>query len=318
MRKRPNFIVPTIFTQLHFTWAKHNVTKTFCVALLVSGLVFGAALAGEENPSYRNLLSLMAKPLPSGAVSQGTRFYNPDNLYQYMDGGADIFVLYGVTTLLHQEFRAKEADVTVDLFDMGAPENAFGIYAAERAPNYRFIKVGGEGYKDEGILNFFQDRYYVKLAGFGSGADSVLDAFADSLSARIGVDRSFPAMLSQLPTDGRKPHSEQYMPKDPLGHTFLGPAYVIAYSSGDQESRLLVTVAQDQADAKQRFELLKQHFGKTGECRNAPEIGQDAMRASNSFEGKVVAQIAGRYVILLMNPGAGAEHLIRATAAKLQ
>lgn len=294
-----------------------------CFALLVLVVIaqassFAADKEGQT-PAYQKLSDLIPQPPPSGAVSQGPpTFYSPDNLYQYMDGGADIFVLYGVTTLLHEEFRAKEVDVTVDIFDMGSSDNAFGMYAAERAPNYRFIKIGAEGYRDEGILNFFQDRYYVKLAGFGSGADTILDAFAQSLSSKIGNNSSFPALLALLPSADRKPHSEQYMPKDPLGHPFLSPAYVIAYSSGNQESKLFVTVARDHADAQQRLDQLKQHFRKTGQCKDAPEIDQGAIRASNSFEGNVIAQVKGRYVVLVVNPSAGTERLVQDAAASLQ
>lgn len=286
--------------------------------LLIAVLFVPCVCGAEQDTSHQEMLKLIPEPLPAGAASQGAAsFYGPDNLYQYMDGGADIFVLYGVTTLLHQEFRAKEVDVTVDIFDMGSPDSAFGMYAAERAPNYRFIKMGAEGYKDEGILNFFQDRYYVKLAGFGTGADAVLDAFAVLLSGKIGTNSSVPAMLSQMPSEGRKPHSEQYMPKDPLGHAFLGPAYVIAYSSGDQESKLFLTVARDREDAQQRLDQLKQHFSKTGQCKDAPEVGEGAIRANNSFEGTVIAQVKGRYLLVLVNPAAN-EGLIQAPAAKLQ
>ena len=289
-------------------------------ALLLVSIVFFAGVCGaEQDPNHQRMLKLIPETPPVGAVAQAAAsFYGPDNLYQYMDGGADIFVLYGVTTLLHQEFRVKEVEVAVDIFDMGSPDSAFGMYAAERAPNYRFIRMGAEGYKDEGILNFFQDRYYVKLAGFGAGADAVLDAFAASLSGNIGANSSVPAMLSQMPVAGRKPHSEQYMPKDPLGHAFLGPAYVIAYSSGDQESKLFLTVARDRADAQQRFEELKQHFSRSGQCKDAPEVGEGAIRGNNSFEGNVIAQAKGRYLLVLVNPVAGNERLIQAAAANLQ
>ena len=84
--------------------------------LLFLSIIFLAAVGGSatdqnvaQNPSHKEMLKLIPEPLPAGAVSQAApSFYGPDNLYQYMDGGADIFVLYGVQTLLHQEFRAKE------------------------------------------------------------------------------------------------------------------------------------------------------------------------------------------------------------------
>jgi hypothetical protein len=301
------------------------VIRYLVVILAAVSLAAGGAFAAEppSGPSAaaerQRMLDLIPAPLPAQAVAQGpASFYDPDDLYKYMDGGADVFLLYGFQRLLHQEFRAKEVDVTLDVFDMGAPDTAFGIYSAERSPSYRFFTVGAEGYRDEGILNFLQDRYYVKLGGFGSGADAVLDVFARALSPRIGPNPAFPPLLGQLPAEHRKPHSEQYMPKDPLGHPFLGPAYVISYAAGDRETKLYLTVARDPADAQQRFQELDRHFRSTGQSKPAPELGGDAIRAGNSFEGSVLARTKGRYLILLVNPAAGGEELLKASAAGLR
>jgi Family of unknown function (DUF6599) len=282
---------------------------------------FGA-LAAERavapDANRQQMLQLIADPLPAGAVAkQSAVFYGPDNLYEYMDGAADIFVLYGIHQLLHVDLRAKSADISVDVFDMGSADSAFGMYAAERSSGSHFIAIGAEGYQYEGMLNFLQDRYYVKLLGFGDGADAILDTFAKALSARIGTNPALPALLSKLPKDNRKPHSEQYMPADPLGHAFLGPAYMVAYTSGDQESKLFVTVARDEADAQQRLKQLEQHFTKTGHCEPAPELSEGAIHASNSFEGSVIARTKGRYLLLLVNPAKGSEQLLRIAAAGL-
>jgi hypothetical protein len=235
-----------------------------------------------------------------------------------MDGGADIFLLYGVRTLLHAELRAHIADITVDIFDMGTADTAFGMYAAERSPEEPYVSMGAEGYANKGALNFFQDRYYVKLQGFGDGADTVLRALAQAISARIGATPAFPAILAGLPAQNRKAHSEQYMPNDPLGHPFLGPAYVATYTLDGKENKVFVTVGRDEADARGRFQQLKQNFVTTGQCKDAPELGEDAIRASNSFEGSVIALTKGRYVVLLLNPTAPSEGLLREVAAALK
>jgi len=293
--------------------------SSFLIIVLTSVGAFAANPAVGQESDRQEMLKLVAESLPDGAVAKhAASFYGPDNLYEYMDGAADIFVLYGVCLLLHLDLRAKAADVSVDVFDMGSPDTAFGMYAAERSPDFRFIAIGAEGYQYEGMLNFLQDRYYVKLLGFGDGADAVLETFARALSARIGANPAFPALLSRLPAENRKPHSEQYMPTDPLGHPFLGPAYVVAYASGDQESKLFVTLARDAADAQQRLKQLEQHFIKTGKCQPAPELGEGGIRASNSFEGRVMAQTKGRYLILLLNPGKGSEHLLKNAGAGLE
>ena len=93
------------------------------------------------------------------------------------------------------------------------------------------------------------------------------------------------------------------MANDPLGRPFLGPAYVVAYSSGHQESKLVVMLARDEADAQQRLKQLEEHFSKTGQCKAAPELGKGAIRARNSFEVNVMAQTKGRYLALPVNLG---------------
>jgi len=277
------------------------------------------AQSSAQETGYPDLLKLVAPPLPAGAIAdRPPHFYNPDTLYQYMDGGADIFVLYGLRTLLHLDGQAGTAELSIDIFDMGAADAAFGMYAAERSPDYHFVPFGAEGYENTGILNFVQDRFYVKLAGFGAGADPVLETWATTLSTRIGRNRTLPPLLSRLPVEHRKEHSEQYMAKDPLGHPFLGPAYLVSYAVGSQESKLLVTLGSDDADAEQRFEQLKEHFAKTGECKAAPEIGARAIRASNSFEGSVIARTVGRYLLVLLNPVSGSEAILKGSVERLQ
>jgi hypothetical protein len=61
-------------------------------------------LAPERREGMRRLLPT---PLPVGAVAQGpAEFYLPGSLYQYMDGGADIFVEYQLKAMLHQDAKA--------------------------------------------------------------------------------------------------------------------------------------------------------------------------------------------------------------------
>lgn len=283
------------------------------------GAVFAAQNLSGQSTNFQEMLKLIPDPLPAGAVAQDAPgFYYPDNLYKYMDGGADIFVLHGMRTLLHMDLKAQSIDLTVDIFDMGSPDAAFGMYAAERWPDYQFISIGAEGYRDKGIINFLQDRYYVKLAGFGDGADAVLDIFARAISAKIGGNPALPELLAQLPIENRKPHSEQYMPNNPLGHVFLGPAYVAAYAVGSQESKLYVTVARDVADAQQRLKQLAAYFAQTGQCKPAPEIGDNAIRASNSSDGSVIVRASGRYLLLLTNPGRGGDELLKSAAERLK
>jgi hypothetical protein len=279
----------------------------------------GATSAHSPDAGQQHLARLLHEPFPGHAAAQAPpSFYNSDSLYEYIDGGADVYLLYDFQVLLHQDFKSGGAELTADIYDMGRPEDAFGMYAAERSPGYTYVTVGIEGYRSKGILNFLQDRYYVKLSGSGAGADALLDQFARALSARIGGTLTFPPLLQKLPREHRVRHSEQYIRKDPLGHAFLSPAYVVTYASGQKESKLVVSVASDPAAAKARLEQLAKHFKETGECVAAADLGEGGIRAKNGFEGSVMARTEGRYLIVLLNPSANGADTVKAAALSLR
>jgi hypothetical protein len=269
------------------------------------------------NP-HQQFQRLLAAPLPGKAAAEAApAFYRPDTLYQQIDGGADVYLLYDFRELLHQDFKSGAIEVTADIYDMGKPEDAFGIYAAERSPKYKFAILGTEGYRSKGVLNFVQDRYYVKLTGSGPNPDPLLGLFAQMLSQRIGGQRVQPTLLRKLPAEHRIAHSEQYIRKDPLGHAFLAPAYAAVYA-WQEEGKVLISVAKDGASAKSRLDQLAKHFKQSGECAAAPDAGTDAIQAKNSFEGRVLARTQGPYVLLLLNPPADGSQILKTMAQNLR
>lgn len=295
-----------------------SLSAAFVLASLIAGAAQAQSprkIAGKPAPEFQRLL---AAPLPGAAKPEGSATqYRPDTLYQYIDGGADIYLLYDFRELLHQDFKSGANDLTADVYDMGRPEDAFGIYAAERSLTYKFITVGIEGYRSKGILNFVQDRYYIKLSGSGASVDPLLIQIANTLSERMGGARTKPALLRGLPAEKRVAHSEQYVRKDPLGHAFLAPAYLTSYA-WQPEGKLLVSVAADPAAAKSRLEQLAKHLRQTGECAPAPEAGTDAIRGKNSFEGRMLARTQGPYVVLLLNPPQNGVQVLKAAAEHLR
>lgn len=294
-----------------------------CSALAVNGAHAQKSAFVRKGPAptgnaHQQLQHLLVTGLPGGVAAQAPpAFFQPDTLYQQIDGAADVYLLYEFRELLHQDFKSGKTEITADIYDMGKLENAFGIYAAERSPNYKFLTIGIEGYGSKGILNFVQDRYYVKLNGSGPNADPLLDQFADLLSARIAGERTRPSLLRKFPADHRVLHSEQYIRKDPLGHAFLAPAYVSTYS-WQPEGKILISLAGDAAKAKSRLDQLSKHFKQSGECAPLPQAGVDAIRAKNSYEGRVLARTQGSYLVLVLNPPQNGERILKTIAETLQ
>ncbi len=121
-----------------------------------------------------------------GKPSSAAVVYTAD-LYKYLDGGAEAYRKRGFVALIHREYKAGDIELTADIYDMGTPDSALGIYSAERSPESKSIKIGREGYSGEGFLNFVQGRYYVKLIAFSekSRTAAALEAAARSIAGKI-------------------------------------------------------------------------------------------------------------------------------------
>jgi len=250
------------------------------------------------------LAGLLAEPAKAGVTAASKRQFYSSDLYRYIDGAADAFLGFGLIAMIHQEYKATNADITVDIYDLGKPLNAFGMYAAERSPSSHFLPVGAEGYLSDFILNFFQGEFYVKVSAFSNNGKLGPDLipWAQAISARIGREKSMPAALSILPAEHRVAKSEKFVNKAPLGHDFLSPAMEATYLIEGKPVLLLVSKAPDAIGATGKVNQLREYFHKSGKIGPGPELLPGGFRGSNRYEGEIVFFSRGAYAILCVNP----------------
>jgi hypothetical protein len=167
--------------------------------------------------------------VPDWKPAEEIRRYSTESLFEYIDGAAEAYLGYDFRELAVGEYARAGAKTTVtaEIYDMGANLNAFGIYAAERYPESRFLSIGVQGYYEEGTLNFLAGRFYVKLLCFEGGekAEEILTLFAGTIVSGIKDAGGFPARLSAFPAAGRIANSERFLRRGVLGLKFLDNGY---------------------------------------------------------------------------------------------
>jgi len=307
---------------------KHHA-RLFWASLLLGALVTtlpaqeeesGARQAPAQVPASEKarLAKLLPAPRGPGARAEEPRFYAAD-LYQYIDGAAEAFHMYDLVAMVHREYKAGDAEITVDIYDMGEPINAFGIYSAERSPENHYIQAGAEGYIDEHVLNFLQGSFYVKLSAFSDkgSAQPAMRSFAGEIAKRIGGAAALPAILETFPAAGRVARSEKYVKRAPLGHEFLAPACTADYRFAGKQSSLLISTSADAAQSKKKLELLRGYFAKSGKVADEPAL-PGAWRGSSSREGETIFFARGRYTVLLLNPPADAAAFLKEVASRMK
>jgi hypothetical protein len=224
--------------------------------------------------------------------------YFPESLFEYINGGADVYLSYDFVELATLSYDGKEkSSLTIDIYRHRDLRNAFGIYSQEKSQSADFVSIGTEGYHDEGVLNFFHGPYYVKIMGFylGDNDKPLLTKVAQDVAAQLGGDPRFPEVLACLPETDRVPHSERYLARDVLGYGFLHSAYTAEYEAGDARSQIFIFEADGEADARKMLDAYLKLADKKPAELTATTGDYRFVDPRRSSSGPVTLRHSGRY-----------------------
>ena len=129
-------------------------------------------------------------------------FYNRETLYDYINGGAELYLSYGFQGLISNNYRMeKQPDIIIDLFDMGTSHNAFGVFTHSREEIAHDFGQGSQ--YTAGLLLFWKYRYYISILASPETPESKKTVYdiARKIDARIGKTGELPELLSRLPVE---------------------------------------------------------------------------------------------------------------------
>ena len=132
--------------------------------------------------------------------------YHPDNLFEYINGAAEVFLSYDFEKLVTLSYKNKlNQSLTIDVYRHSNINNGFGIYSQEKPQKGNFISIGSQGYYEKGIINFFKGSYYVKLSGFdlGENDQELLGNAARAIAKKLESTINFPLSLKGFPEENR-------------------------------------------------------------------------------------------------------------------
>ncbi|MBM3294037.1 MAG: hypothetical protein FJY82_05875 [Candidatus Aminicenantes bacterium] len=250
---------------------------------------FGASLPPDVS-------ALLPKPAGWAMTEEAQRFL-PDSLFEYINGAAESYLAYDFRELAVGQYQAEkgEAAMTVEIYDMGSPRNAFGIYGTERYPESRFLDLGVQGYIEEGALNFLAGRYYVKLLCYEAGGAEAesLKAFAGEILKGVGDPGEFPPELRAFPPEGRVANSEKFLLSNVLGFKFLSQGFLASYKTSQQDFEAFLVVGRSSDEAASLLAQTVAQLSKTGAQPVSTETG---IRIKDPYLDTVILARSGSYL----------------------
>lgn len=261
----------------------------------------------EFQKSQKTLSGLLPDFKKMGAeVSSEPKFYNAENLYEYIDGAADAFIQYDFRCLANVSVKKGEIESTIDIYDMGTDLNAFGIYSAERSPEYSFATIGIQGVISDEGLNFVQKQYYTKISAFGPKEKTKpwLEELSKALSGKIGEVNAFPKEFGELfPKENLIKNSEKYIKSGALGLSFLANSYFASYKTGEEESVLSISISPNTDKAKSWIASMKEHSEKMRSTVSPVQnLADEAYQSESKYEGRSLILRKGKFFVYLNKP----------------
>jgi len=251
-------------------------------------------------------------------MADGPIFYDEDNLFEYINGRAEEYRAYDFYMLVSAQYSLNDSEdesVTVDIYDMGADANAFGVYSVQRYPEADYVEIGGQGFFTEASLEFWKGRYFVKISTAGSldALRDVMTQFGQHISSKIKGESKQPAVLSYLPEKGCVDNSAVFALRDIMGQSFLKNGVEAKYIIDGKTSRLFLTQYPSSEEALAAFNSYSKFLKESGgEIQVLSGIGERAFATEVSFYGRVLAFHQGNFMggILDAPEGSGTTDLL--------
>jgi len=231
-------------------------------AIVVAALGCGR-FVGPTHQQTGPTLQTLARTLsaPQGYLAaRPPAFFNRDNLFEAIDGMAPEYIGYGCKALAMLEWppaQNKGEKVEAQLYDMGSPLGAFGIYSRAHVGKGEFADVGEEAAVAEDSVEFARGPYYVRLTG-PPEARRLLEGLAKAIVAKVPPGPRPAQFIAALPTEGRIERSERWIPDSAFGMEFMRNVVAARYRVGGKEIELYLAPLAGIPEAKSALEQFRQ------------------------------------------------------------
>ncbi len=246
--------------------------------------------------------------IPGWAQDGDLRQFEAENLFEYMDGNAEGYIIYNFEKMNGISCKSGETTIVIDISTLTNPEYAFGLFSSNRNPNVPVEKIGAAGQVTNRRLIFVKDKYYVELAANPEGEHTeVLRKFAALIEKQISGRNAPPEALQWFPAGGLEKNSVRLVPQSVLGLRMLTRGYVGQYEFG---KAFLVQEASAES-AGQVMTKLKERLGQT----SALKIADESFSGTDRYLDGMVVFRKGRFIGGFANLKGGRD--ASAEAAKL-
>lgn len=226
------------------------------------------------NAPVRTLAAVdMENYVPPGSCGAGWQiegklsFYDRETLSDRINGEAELYFPYGFDRMVAARYASGKnsaAGIDLEIYRMGSPLDAFGIYANYKQEGGRSLSVGAESNLSGSQLFLYQGRYFVHLQMTGVDAENpdLLAECSGDVVSRLPGTAKRPQELSVFDRTELLKGTERYLPKNLLGYDFLNRGIVADAVVEGKNSQIFLLLSTTEESASAAFERFRTQSAK--------------------------------------------------------
>jgi hypothetical protein len=142
--------------------------------------------------------------LPSSAdvpgITEGgrPRIYKGTKLFDYMDGGAELYYEYNFEQACVQRYQTPPGEVTAEIYQMDLPADAYGIYTFDTKGEH--TSIGQDAVYEKGLLGFWKGRYFVRVFSENEELKETILVIGRAIAQKITEEGERPDIVASIPS----------------------------------------------------------------------------------------------------------------------
>jgi hypothetical protein len=183
--------------------------------------ISGSMAAGGSLAALQTMAGPPVIPEPGfapGWVKAGPlRTFAGQDLFNQIDGGAELFLEVGFVKLRLQTYTRDKAELTLNAYEMESAASALGVYLMKMGRETPFPEVAARNSGEEAQIAIIKGRYFLQVDNLGDRPASKAEAVALANAFLAGVaEESALTPLDALPAEGKVAGSERLV-RGPYG-----------------------------------------------------------------------------------------------------
>lgn len=265
--------------------------KKLGIIYLISVIVF--------NHLHANNLPFSFPEVEGWDMKKREQVYYPDNLWDLINGAADLYLQYDFVDLHLADYSNESGDrFTLEIYRHKNTFCAYGMYIQERMSDAELLKIGAQGYQYGSILNFFIDDYYIKINGHGESQEmtNVQNKIAQKLAGNINPSATLPKIIGCFPEEGKILNSEKFINTKFMGHEFMHSAFTAKYEVEGKKYELFII---ENPDPDMNHKILEEYLKFTKQPTDNIKEGYYLIK--DKYNGDISIQWQGTLLWGVMN-----------------